>query len=53
MTLKNPLDIAGPNPQPNVQQPDYRIPTVNANVQNYPVGNNPLQEAKPPVSTGK
>jgi len=38
MSLKNPMNISGPAPSGNVQQPDYRVPTVNAAVANYPVG---------------
>jgi hypothetical protein len=38
----NPMGLNGPNKTPKYLQPDYRIPTVNANVASYPVGTNML-----------
>jgi hypothetical protein len=37
----NPMNI-GPTWQGNYEQPDYRVPTVDPNVQNHPVGANPM-----------
>jgi hypothetical protein len=40
MPLLNPMGITSGVWQSNYQQPDYRNPTVNANVASYPVGAN-------------
>ena len=38
MSLKNPMGISGPAWAGNATQPDYRVPTVNANVASYAQG---------------
>jgi hypothetical protein len=51
MSVKNPLDLAGPNAVGNHVQVDYRVPPVNVAVASSPVGTDvlTLNFTKPPV----
>ena len=50
MPLLNPMGITSGVWQGNYVQPDYRIPTVNANVASYPTGANSLNLSWPIAS---
>lgn len=57
MSLQNPMGVVGPTSPAPYQQPDYRVPTTNANVASYPTGANsqnlswPIAQYVQPKST--